>query len=156
MRLEELIEALRTHRSSALECARCLVAMDGVTEVEAARGFRTAMAVAALDPAFGHRLGEALEKLASTGDTAGRDRPELRVLEEQVSELERRQEGIRSEAMEARRLREQVERYTRELGELSPQLTQVTAEVEELRGRIAAKRSLLEELEHGNRQPSAS
>ena len=149
MKLDELIETLRAHRSSPEECARRL-AQDagGLTEAEAMRGFRTAMAVAALDPAFGQRLAEALERFVGTSATTPSP-PELRDLEAEVRELEQRHEGARAEAAEAQRLYEQVERSTAELTALVAGIEKTAAEVAAARGRCETQRALLAEVDLG-------
>lgn len=149
MKIDELIETLRTHHSAPQECARRLAeGANGMSEAEAVRGFKTAMAVAVLDHAFGRRLVEALAQLAETpGDAV--TSPELRDLETRVAELENRQEGVRSEAAEVRRLEEEIARRASEIEELKSQVAAAAAVAAELRQRCAAKQSLLEKVGHG-------
>jgi DNA repair exonuclease SbcCD ATPase subunit len=149
MKLEELIEMLRAHRSSPEECARQLAqGAGGLTEAEALRGFRTALAVAALDLAFGRRLAEALERLAGApADSASS--PELDALEAEVREFEHRHEGARAEAAEAQRLQEQIERSTAALAELTTGIEKAAADVAAARSRCETQRALLAEVGRG-------
>jgi len=150
MRLEALIETLRTHRSSADECARQLAARGAeLAPDEAARGFRTALAVGALDQPFGRRLAAALEKLAGAPDAAAGELPELRALEEELAGLADSQEGVRADLDAARLLRDEIDRHTRELADLTAQAAAAAAAGEAARRRGDAKQALLTEVGDG-------
>jgi hypothetical protein len=157
MRLDVLIDTLRAHRSSPEDCARQLAASAADSPVSViARGFRTAMAVGALDAPFGRRLATALEQLKSTPNETLGELPELRALEEEMTALACRQEGMRVELDEAQRLSEGIERHARELAAHTAQVAEAVAVGAEVQRRIDEKQALLTEVGNGRNRESGS
>lgn len=147
MKLEPWIETLREHRAAPAECARRLVGLAGdVSEAEAARGLRTAMAVAVLDAGFGHRLAEELTKLSAAPEAESEPSEDLHALAVTVATLESEHERVRADWTEAQRLQREIAEITRRLTELAARITEVAAQIEEVQCHCKARLSFLAEV----------
>ncbi|HEX4955387.1 MAG TPA: hypothetical protein VF017_18505 [Thermoanaerobaculia bacterium] len=148
MSLTALMELLQTHRQVPDECIRRLVAWaDGRSADESARALRTAIAVGALDETL---FRQTLAVLGGTVDPPPEPGPaeddSLRPLQEEVSRLEARHEGLARDLAEARHWEAEIAGLEAEIAALEEELGQLREDIAARCDRCAAKTVLLEEI----------